>query len=164
MSHASSDSTDGILSDEHFQRIKELKAKQEAKTALARQGFKIPSSDKLSFKQVDPAKLEAHVRLELNKEERLALVNAGREDRVQYQARTAVKLKKKPSERTQRSICIFLQRRPRLKDVDKRKVRSGNVQIAFHYTSIMLLWRKLREKEGEIFVSFILFFFPSTNM
>ncbi|WRX16119.1 SDA1 [Theobroma cacao] len=103
MSHTSSDSTDGILSDEHFRRIKELKiyklkltpkAKKEAKTALAQQGFKIPSSDQLSFKRVDPAKLEAHVRLRLSKEERLALVKAGREDRGQYQARTAVKQKK----------------------------------------------------------------------
>ncbi|XVF02608.1 hypothetical protein REPUB_Repub04eG0189600 [Reevesia pubescens] len=94
MSHASSDSTDGILSDEHFQRIKELKAKKEAKTALAQQGFKIPSSDQLSFKRVDPAKLEAHVRLRLSKEERLALVKAGREDRGQYQARAAIKQKK----------------------------------------------------------------------
>ncbi|XWS22708.1 hypothetical protein CRYUN_Cryun29cG0059200 [Craigia yunnanensis] len=94
MSRALSDSTDGILSNEHFRRIKELKAKQEAKTALAQQGFKIPTSDQLSLKRVDPAKLEAHVRLKLNKEERLALVKAGREDRVQYQARTAVKQKK----------------------------------------------------------------------
>ncbi|XVE92281.1 hypothetical protein REPUB_Repub01dG0083300 [Reevesia pubescens] len=94
MSRASSDSTDGILSDEHFQRIKELKAKKEAKTALAQQGFKIPSSDQLSFKRVDPAKIEAHVRLRLSKEERLALVKAGREDRGQYQARAAMKQKK----------------------------------------------------------------------
>ncbi|XP_021292602.1 protein SDA1 homolog [Herrania umbratica] len=94
MSHTISDSTDGILSDEHFRRIKELKAKKEAKTALVQQGFKIPSSDQLSFKRVDPAKLEAHVRLRLSKEERLALVKAGREDRGQYQARTAVKQKK----------------------------------------------------------------------
>ncbi|XP_040963707.1 protein SDA1 homolog isoform X2 [Gossypium hirsutum] len=93
-SHASSDSVDGILSDEHFQRIKKLKAKKEAKTALAQQGFKIPSSDQLSFKRVDPSKLEAHVRLRLSKEERLALVKAGREDRGQYQARTAIKQKK----------------------------------------------------------------------
>ncbi|MBA0744595.1 hypothetical protein Gogos_007210 [Gossypium gossypioides] len=93
-SHASSDPVDGILSDEHFQRIKKLKAKKEAKTALAQQGFKIPSSDQLSFKRVDPSKLEAHVRLRLSKEERLALVKAGREDRGQYQARTAIKQKK----------------------------------------------------------------------
>ncbi|OMO81536.1 hypothetical protein COLO4_23531 [Corchorus olitorius] len=93
-SHASSDTTDGILSDEHFKRIKELKAKKEAKTALAQQGFKIPSSDQLSVKRVDPSKLEAHVRLRLSKEERLALVKAGREDRGPYQARTAIKQKK----------------------------------------------------------------------
>ncbi|OMO60326.1 hypothetical protein CCACVL1_24239 [Corchorus capsularis] len=93
-SHASSDTTDGILSDEHFKRIKELKAKKEATTALARQGFKVPSSDQLSVKRVDPSKLEAHVRLRLSKEERLALVKAGREDRGKYQARTAIKQKK----------------------------------------------------------------------
>ncbi|KAE8719316.1 putative trytophan synthase alpha subunit [Hibiscus syriacus] len=90
----SSDLADGILSDQHFQKIKKLKAKKEAKTALAQQGFKIPSSDQLSFKRVDPSKLEAHVRLKLNKEERLALVKAGREDRGQYQARTAIKQNK----------------------------------------------------------------------
>ncbi|XVF85100.1 hypothetical protein PTKIN_Ptkin17bG0091300 [Pterospermum kingtungense] len=94
MSHASSDSTDGILSDEHFRRIKELKAKQGAKTALAQQGFKVPSSDQLSLKRVDPSKLEAHVKLKLNKKERLELVKAGREERVKYQARTALKQKK----------------------------------------------------------------------
>ncbi|KAK8567641.1 hypothetical protein V6N13_105598 [Hibiscus sabdariffa] len=94
MSGSSSDLADGILSDEHFQKIKKLKAKKEAKTALAQQGFKIPSSDQLSFKRVDPSKLEAHVRLRLNKEERLALVKAGREDRGQYQARTAIKQNK----------------------------------------------------------------------
>ncbi|KAL4302932.1 hypothetical protein GQ457_10G026270 [Hibiscus cannabinus] len=94
MSGSSSDLADGILSDEHFQKIKKLKAKKEAKTALAQQGFKIPSSDQLSFKRVDPSKLEAHVRLKLNKEERLALVKAGREDRGHYQARTAIKQNK----------------------------------------------------------------------
>ncbi|KAE8698940.1 putative trytophan synthase alpha subunit [Hibiscus syriacus] len=94
MSGSSSDLADGILSDEHFQKIKKLKAKKEAKSALAQQGFKIPSSDQLSFKRVDPSKLEAHVRLKLNKEERLALVKAGREDRGQYQARTAIKQNK----------------------------------------------------------------------
>ncbi|GLT94661.1 hypothetical protein SLE2022_123900 [Rubroshorea leprosula] len=89
-----SDSTDGILSNEDFQRIKELKAKKEAKIALAQQGFKVPSSEQLSVKRVDPAMLEAHIRHKLTKEERLALVRAGREDREKYQARTAVKQKK----------------------------------------------------------------------
>ncbi|XP_044490301.1 protein SDA1 homolog isoform X2 [Mangifera indica] len=92
--HASSDSADGILSNEDFQRIKELKAKKDAKLALAQQGFKVPSSDQLSVKRVDPAKLEAHVRQKLSKEERLALVRAGREDRGKFMARTAVKQKK----------------------------------------------------------------------
>ncbi|KAK9113570.1 hypothetical protein Syun_020367 [Stephania yunnanensis] len=97
---------DGILSNEDFQLIKELKAKKEAKLALAKHGllgkntdgrstaFKIPSSEKLSIKRVDPSKLEANIRRKLSKEERLALVRAGREDRGKYQARAAVKQKK----------------------------------------------------------------------
>ncbi|KAH7515628.1 hypothetical protein FEM48_Zijuj10G0046600 [Ziziphus jujuba var. spinosa] len=102
----SSDSPDGILSNEDFKRIKELKAKQEAKIALTQHGLlrkgsdaksnavKIPSSDQLSVKRVDPAKLEAHIRRKLSKEERLELVRKGREDRGKYQARAAVKQKK----------------------------------------------------------------------
>uniref|UniRef100_A0A2P2IYR4 Protein SDA1 n=1 Tax=Rhizophora mucronata TaxID=61149 RepID=A0A2P2IYR4_RHIMU len=91
---ASSDSLDGFLSNEDFQRIKELKAKKAAKVALARQGFKVPSSDQLSSKRVDPAKLENHVRKKMSKQEKLALVKAGREDRGKYQSRVAVKKKK----------------------------------------------------------------------
>ncbi|KAH7672155.1 protein SDA1 protein [Dioscorea alata] len=95
-----------ILSNEDFQRIKELKAKKEAKLALSRQGLlrkgsdpklsslKLPSAEQLSLKRVDPAKLEIHVKRKLSKEERLALVKAGREDRVKYQARTATKQNK----------------------------------------------------------------------
>ncbi|KAF5746528.1 protein SDA1 [Tripterygium wilfordii] len=106
MKQPSSDTTDGILSNEDFQRIKELKAKNDAKIALSRQGLfrkgqdtkladsKILSSDQLSAKRVDPAELEVHVRKKLSKEERLALVRAGREDRGKYQARAAVKQKK----------------------------------------------------------------------
>ncbi|XP_010248735.1 PREDICTED: protein SDA1 homolog isoform X2 [Nelumbo nucifera] len=93
MGRVSSDSTDGILSNEDFQRIKELKAKKEAKLALTKHGL-LPSSEELSVKRVDPAKLEVNVRKKLSKEERLALVRAGREDREKYQARTAVKQKK----------------------------------------------------------------------
>ncbi|KAG5240758.1 hypothetical protein OIU76_014284 [Salix suchowensis] len=89
-----SDSTDGILSNEDFQRIKELTAKKDAKIALTRQGFKVPTSDDLSAKRVDPAKLEAHVRAKLSKEERLAMVRAGREDRESYKSKIAVKQKK----------------------------------------------------------------------
>ncbi|KAF8017601.1 hypothetical protein BT93_H2708 [Corymbia citriodora subsp. variegata] len=105
LSQPPSDSADGILSNEDFQRIKQLKAKKEAKAALTKHGllgknvetksaFKVPSSDQLSFKRVDPAKLEAHVKQKLSKEERLALVKAGREDRIKYQARAAIKQKK----------------------------------------------------------------------
>ncbi|KAI4347700.1 hypothetical protein L6164_008486 [Bauhinia variegata] len=100
MSRVSSDSTDGILSNEDFQKIRELKAKKEAKNALAQHGLaksdaiKVPDSDKLSLKRVDAAKLEVHVRKKLSKDERLALVRAGREERGTYQARRAVKQKK----------------------------------------------------------------------
>ncbi|THU64032.1 hypothetical protein C4D60_Mb01t22160 [Musa balbisiana] len=108
MSQKASDETDGILSNEDFQRIKELKAKKEAKLVMVQQGllrkgidskvssFKIPSSEQLSIKPVDPAMLEVHIKRKLSKEERLALVRAGREDRGKYQARTAVKQKKMP--------------------------------------------------------------------
>ncbi|XP_077228245.1 ARM repeat superfamily protein [Tasmannia lanceolata] len=106
MEQVSSNLNDGILSNEDFQRIKELKAKKEAKLALAQHGlikkgsesklagFKIPTSDQLSVKPVDPAKLEMHIRRKLSKDERLALVRAGREDRGKYIARAAVKQKK----------------------------------------------------------------------
>uniref|UniRef100_A0A7N2LJU5 Protein SDA1 n=1 Tax=Quercus lobata TaxID=97700 RepID=A0A7N2LJU5_QUELO len=92
----SPDSTDGILSNEDFQRIKELKAKKDANDALVKHGLRkgIPSSDQLSTKGVDPAKLEVHVKKKMSKEERLVLVRAGREERGKYQARTSVKQKK----------------------------------------------------------------------
>ncbi|KAG7591498.1 Armadillo-type fold [Arabidopsis thaliana x Arabidopsis arenosa] len=88
------DESDGILSNEDFQKIKELQAKKEAKIALARKGFKVPDSDQLSKKRVDPAKLEAHIRHKLTKEQRLELVKAGREDRGKYKSKAAVKQKK----------------------------------------------------------------------
>ncbi|CAI9093320.1 OLC1v1028793C1 [Oldenlandia corymbosa var. corymbosa] len=88
------DADDGILSNEDFQRIKELKAKKEARVALNAHGFKLPSSDQLSLKRVDAAKLEANIRRKMTKDERLELVRAGREDRGKYQARAAIKKKK----------------------------------------------------------------------
>ncbi|GAV59789.1 SDA1 domain-containing protein/NUC130_3NT domain-containing protein [Cephalotus follicularis] len=105
MESESLDTTDGILSNEDFQKIKQLKAEKEANIALSRQGlsrkldakstaFKIPTSDQLSVKRVDPAQLEAHVRRRISKEEKLALVKAGREDREKYQSRIAVKQNK----------------------------------------------------------------------
>nr|POF03057.1 isoform 2 of protein sda1 like [Quercus suber] len=74
MGQTSLDSTDGILSNEDFQRIKELKAKKDANDALVKHGLRkgIPSSDQLSTKRVDPAKLEFHVKKKMSKEERLA--------------------------------------------------------------------------------------------
>lgn len=92
--NAAKDTNDGILSNEDFQRIKELKTKKDAKIALAQHGFKIPSSDQLSTKRVDAAKLEANIRKKLTKDEKLALVRAGREERGKYQSRTSIKQKK----------------------------------------------------------------------
>ncbi|KAL0357836.1 UNVERIFIED_CONTAM: protein SDA1 [Sesamum calycinum] len=92
--NSTSNTDDGILSNEDFQRIKELKAKKEARAALTQHGFKVPSSDQLSTKRVDAAKLEANIKKKLTKEERLALIRAGREEREKYQSRTAVKQKK----------------------------------------------------------------------
>ncbi|KAF5793591.1 putative SDA1 domain-containing protein [Helianthus annuus] len=101
-----SDAVDGILSNEDFQRIKELKAKKEAKLALAQHGmlkkgsdpksehFKIPSSDQLSLKRVDGYSLEANIRKKMTKEERKALMKAGREETGKYQSKAAVKQKK----------------------------------------------------------------------
>ncbi|CAA7039251.1 unnamed protein product [Microthlaspi erraticum] len=86
--------SDGILSNEDFQRIKELQAKKDTKLALARKGIKIPDSEQLAKKRVNPAKLEAHIRHKLTKEQRLELVKAGREDRVKYTSKTATKQKK----------------------------------------------------------------------
>ncbi|CAK9327083.1 unnamed protein product [Citrullus colocynthis] len=102
----SSEPTDGILSNEDFQRIKELQAKKDAKSALTQHGLlrnssdakrtalKSPNTDELSTKRVDPAKLEVHIRRRITKEEKVALVKAGRADRGKYQARAAVKQKK----------------------------------------------------------------------
>ncbi|KAI3970375.1 hypothetical protein MKX01_024022 [Papaver californicum] len=102
----SSDLTDGILSNDDFKRIKELKAKEGAKLALGQHGllrkgpeakspaFKVPSSEELSLKRVNPSVLETNIRRKMTKEERLELVKAGREDRGKYQARAAIKQKK----------------------------------------------------------------------
>ncbi|KAI3946158.1 hypothetical protein MKW92_049971 [Papaver armeniacum] len=102
----SSDLADGILSNEDFKRIKELKAKEGAKLALGQHGllrkgpeakspaFKVPSSEELSLKRVNPSVLETNIRRKMTKEERLELVKAGREDRGKYQARAAIKQKK----------------------------------------------------------------------
>ncbi|XP_038895113.1 protein SDA1 homolog isoform X2 [Benincasa hispida] len=101
----SSEPTDGILSNEDFRRIKELQAKKDAKNALTQHGLlrngsdtkrtsKIPNTDELSTKRVDPAKLEVHIRRRVTKEEKLALVKAGRAERGKYQARAAIKQKK----------------------------------------------------------------------
>lgn len=104
--HTSLELDDCILSNEDFQRIKELKAKKEARIAMTQHGllrkgsdaksapFKIPTSDQLSLKRMDAAKLEVNLRRKLSKEERLALIKERREERGKYQARAATKQKK----------------------------------------------------------------------
>ncbi|XP_010681730.2 uncharacterized protein LOC104896658 [Beta vulgaris subsp. vulgaris] len=96
---------DHIYSNEDFQRIKELQEKKKARLTLAQHGllkgsnsksatFKIPSADQLSLKPVDPAKLEAKIKRKMTKEQRVALMKAGREDREGYKSKAAVKQKK----------------------------------------------------------------------
>lgn len=96
---------DGIFSNEDFQRIKELQAKHVAKQAMSEHGmvkaasgkgmsFKLPSSEHLSEHPVNPAKFEVNIHRRKDKEERLAIVKAGREDRLKFASRTAVKQKK----------------------------------------------------------------------
>ncbi|KAL9679463.1 hypothetical protein QQ045_017325 [Rhodiola kirilowii] len=96
------DPNDGILSNEDFHRIKQLKASKDAKIALGQRGarkgtdagLKVPTQDQLRTKRVDAAELMAHVKEKLTKEQRLAHVREGREGREKYQARAAVKQKK----------------------------------------------------------------------
>ncbi|KAG0448752.1 hypothetical protein HPP92_027688, partial [Vanilla planifolia] len=69
----STDEANGIVSNEDFKCIKELK--DEGYRAAT---FEIPSSEQLSAKRLNPIKLEAHIRSKLNKKERVALIRAGR--------------------------------------------------------------------------------------
>lgn len=97
---------DGILSNEDFQRIRELQAKRAAKAAMAEHGLskagkfrqeiavKLDKHGNLNEKRVNPAHLEARIRKRQEKEERQASVRAGREDRPLFGARTAMKQKK----------------------------------------------------------------------
>ncbi|KAG0450067.1 hypothetical protein HPP92_027083 [Vanilla planifolia] len=76
---------DGIVSNEDFQLIKELKDEgYEAAT------FKIPSSEQLSAKCLNPIKLEAHVRSKLSKQERVALLQVDRDWWAKQQAEAAL--------------------------------------------------------------------------
>ncbi|KAL6549748.1 hypothetical protein OROMI_020236 [Orobanche minor] len=140
---------DGILSNEDFQRIKELEARKQARIALDRHGIsrkisggkscnnlKIPSADQLSSKRVDAAALEANIKKKLTKEERLALVREGREDRGKYQARTAVKKKKTGSlsnkqkeHKKQMPIAAKRSKIAKSKQDKKRKQRSAGKQF-----------------------------------
>ncbi|KAL2465542.1 ARM repeat superfamily protein [Abeliophyllum distichum] len=89
---ADKDTNDGILSNEDFQRIKELKTKKEAKIALTQHGFKIPSSDQLSTKRVDAATLETGGSSNQQKEHKKAMPLAAKRSKI---ARVRVEKKKK---------------------------------------------------------------------
>ncbi|KAH9314954.1 hypothetical protein KI387_023581, partial [Taxus chinensis] len=80
-------------------------AKKAAKLAFSEHGMakagsarvmpvKLPSSEHLGEHTLNPAKLEVNIHKRKNKEERLAIVKAGREDRLKFASRTAVKQKK----------------------------------------------------------------------
>ncbi|XP_071691008.1 uncharacterized protein [Rutidosis leptorrhynchoides] len=96
--------SDGILSNEDFQRINELKAMKEARLTLASHGllkkssdstFKIPSSEQLRMKRVDGYALQANIRKKMTKEQRKALIKAGREEiGTKYQAKSAIRRQK----------------------------------------------------------------------
>ncbi|KAH9569047.1 hypothetical protein CY35_03G112000 [Sphagnum magellanicum] len=97
---------DGILSNEDFERIRELQAKKAARSAMAEHGMtkagknrrevtiKLGRNENLGEKRVNPAHLEARIHKRREKEERVASARAGREDRPQFGARTAIKQKK----------------------------------------------------------------------
>ncbi|KAG0631359.1 hypothetical protein M758_1G247200 [Ceratodon purpureus] len=97
---------DGILSNEDFQRIRELQAKRAAKAAMSDHGLskagkfrkdiavKLDKHGNLNEKRVNPAHLEARIHKRQEKEERQASARAGREDRPLFGARTAMKQRK----------------------------------------------------------------------
>ncbi|KAG6545723.1 hypothetical protein Mapa_012684 [Marchantia paleacea] len=97
---------DGILSNEDYEKIRAMKSKRAAKEALSDHGLtkagkkrketsvKLTDPDNLSGRRVDPGVLEAHVKRRMEKDERVAMVKAGREDRTPYSSRTATKQKK----------------------------------------------------------------------
>ncbi|CAM6088972.1 unnamed protein product [Calypogeia fissa] len=97
---------DGILSNEDFEHIRSLQQKRAAKTALAASGLtkagkrrrevavKLSDPESLSGRRLDPSVLEANVRKHREKEERVAMAKAGREDRMTYCSRTATKQRK----------------------------------------------------------------------
>jgi len=100
----STDEAGRIFSDEDFKLIRERKAKKDARLALVQHGlskgdtrsatFKLPSSDQLSMKRLDPSQLQAHIKRKTTKEERLEMVKAGREDRGKYHSKAAISKKK----------------------------------------------------------------------
>ncbi|KAH7279730.1 hypothetical protein KP509_37G033500 [Ceratopteris richardii] len=102
--HENGQANDGILSDKDFHLIRKLQAKKVARDALVNAGMgkskrneeflKIPDSEHIHERRVNPAMLEANIRKRREKEERIAAVRAGQEERDSYKARTLVKKKK----------------------------------------------------------------------
>lgn len=96
---------DGILSDKDFEHIRKLQARKAAQAALVGHGIgkagkkkeetlKIPSSEHIHERRVNPSSLEADVRRRRDKAERVAIARAGRDERLPYTSRTSVKKKK----------------------------------------------------------------------
>ncbi|KAF6157533.1 hypothetical protein GIB67_004471 [Kingdonia uniflora] len=104
--HAMSPISDGILGNEDFQRIRDLKTKEEARRALVKHRLlqkgsdakpatvKIPTSDQLTTKRVDPAQLEVNIKRRVSKAEKLEQIKAGREERDKFGSKTGRKQKK----------------------------------------------------------------------
>ena len=81
-------------------------AKRAAKAAMVEHGMsragqrrkevaiKLDTHENLNEKRVSPAYLEARIHKRKDKEERMATARAGREDRPQFGARTAMKQRK----------------------------------------------------------------------
>ncbi|TVU00899.1 hypothetical protein EJB05_53630, partial [Eragrostis curvula] len=87
----------GAKKAEDFKRIKELKAKKDAKLALAQHGLR--KAGRLVAQGLQPLKFHllmssAHVKVKLSKLERVAHIKAGRVDREPYVAKSFTKKKK----------------------------------------------------------------------
>ncbi|XP_021755533.1 protein SDA1 homolog [Chenopodium quinoa] len=105
-----SEADDHFYSNEEFQQIKKLLVRfmlckfstnllatecELRKCSGSKSTTLFPSSDQLSLKPVNPAKLEANIKRKMTKKEKLGSMMAGREDRDEYKSRAAVKQNKK---------------------------------------------------------------------
>ncbi|KAG0495281.1 hypothetical protein HPP92_006275 [Vanilla planifolia] len=137
----STNEADGIVSNEDFQCIKELKANKEAKKTLAQHGllrkdegyiaatFEIPSSEQLSAKRLNPIKLEENIRSNLSKQKRVALVGEGGGDREKYKAKTIVKQKRQTQHSKAMPLATKIARAAHSRKEKKSQQRQGGKQF-----------------------------------